>query len=107
MKIDVLIDKLTPCLEDTATGEILPTVFSVATNEDVANLDGWLFDWQGEELKHANIYKLLVKGDNAIQGLIACEVVRGARFMYISLKARRIISAKARSTKALAGICLR
>ena len=84
MAIDILIDKLTPCLEDTSTGAILPTVFSVATTNDIANLDGWLFDWQDADLKRANIYKLLVKGDSTIQGLIACEVVRGAVYVHIA-----------------------
>jgi len=85
MKIDVLIDKLTPCLTEVATGNILQTTFSVVTADEIKGLQtkGWNFDWTHDELKLTNIYKLLVEGDNTIQGLISAEVVRGA--VYIRL----------------------
>ena len=84
MAVDILIDKLTPCLEDVSTGELLSTVFSVATTDDIENLQGWLFDWQDNEIKHTNIYKLLVKGDDTIQGLVSCGVERGAVYVHIA-----------------------
>ena len=83
MKIDVLIDKLTPCLVEVATGKVLQTTFSLATKDDIASLkdQGWLFDWADEELIDSNIYKLQLKGDAVIQGLVAAEVVRGAVYV--------------------------
>jgi hypothetical protein len=81
MEIDVMIDKLTPCLEEVATGTIFQTVFSLITNDDLESLQNWLFDWQDEELKRSNIYKLLIKNDDTIQGLVAAEVVRGAVYV--------------------------
>jgi len=76
MKIDVLIDKLTPCLERVSTGEILATVFSIARNEELRGLQkrGWNFNWIADELKDTIVYKLTLKDDDVIQGLIAVEI---------------------------------
>ena len=84
MKLDIIIDKLTPCLEEVLTGKILQTTFSIATDSDVSNLakKGWLFDWTDESLAKANIYNLLVKDDDTIQGLVAAEVVKGAVYVH-------------------------
>ena len=86
MKIDILIDKLTPCLIEAGTGKVLQTVFSLASDKDVSGLikKGWLFDWSSDELKKTNIYKLLVKGDKTIQGLVSAEVVRGAVYVHLA-----------------------
>lgn len=83
MSIDVLIDKLTPCLEEISTGNIFSTTFSIAENTDIAGLqaNGWIFNWTDKELSRSNIYKLQLKGDNEIQGLVSAEVVRGAVYL--------------------------
>jgi len=85
MKIDVLIDKLTPCLIDIATGKVLQTTFSIASTDEVTGLqaEGWNFDWSDEGLSHCNIYKLQLKDDDVIQGLVAAEVVRGAVYVHL------------------------
>jgi len=83
MKIEIQIDKLTPCLVNVVTGEIIQTTFSVATAFEIQNLSkqGWLFNWEDRELYICNIYKLQLKDDDVIQGLIATEVVRGAIYV--------------------------
>jgi len=85
MKIDIQIDKLTPCLIEVSTGNVLQTVFSLATTDDISGLaeKGWLFDWTADELHKTNIYKLLIKGDDTIQGLVSAEVVRGAVYVHL------------------------
>ena len=85
MRLDILIDKLTPCLEEISTGSIFQTTFSVAESNDLQGLldNGWNFDWADKDLDHYNIYKLQLKDDDSIQGLVATEVVRGA--VYIRL----------------------
>jgi len=85
MSIDVLIDKLTPCLEEISTGKIYQTTFSIAEIEELDGLQakGWNFDWADNELSRYNIYKLQLKDDAVIQGLVAAEVIRGA--VYIRL----------------------
>ena len=85
MKIDIQIDKLTPCLEEIATGEVLQTTFSLAKKSELEGLQekGWYFDWTDDELKNSNIYKLQIKGDDVIQGLVAAKVERGAVYVNI------------------------
>jgi len=43
MSIDLIIDKLTPCLEEISTGNIFQTTFSVAEVEELNKLQakGW------------------------------------------------------------------
>jgi len=86
MKIDILIDKLTPCLVQISTGKVHQTVFSIAESDEIAGLPekGWFFDWNDDELHTTNIYKLLVKGDDTIQGLVAAGVVRGAVYVHLA-----------------------
>lgn len=85
MKIDIFIDKLTPCLVEVASGKIFPTTFCLASEEDITELTekGWLFDWSDDELRKTNIYKLLIKGDDTIQGLVSAEVIRGAVYVHL------------------------
>jgi len=73
MQLDILVYKLTPCLVE------------VATEDDISGLSekGWLFNWSDDSLKKTNIYKLLIKGDDHIQGLISAEVVRGAVYIHL------------------------
>jgi hypothetical protein len=85
MKLDILIDKLTPCLVEAATGEVKLTTFNHASMDDVSGLKkkGWLFDWNARELLKYNTYKLLVNGDDTIQGLVSMQVERGAVHVYL------------------------
>ena len=80
MNIDILIDKLTPCLIDSSTGDVLNTGFSLAKDSEIKDLQekGWNFDWSSKELDECNIYKLLLENDSVIQGLVATNVVKGA-----------------------------
>ena len=85
MKIDITIDKLTPCLIEVATGKVLQTIFSLATEHDISSLTdkSWLFDWASDDLHKTNIYKLMLKDDNTIQGLVSAEVTRGAVYVHL------------------------
>jgi hypothetical protein len=95
MKIDIAIDRLTPCLVEVISGNELETTFSIATETDISGLPekGWLFDWADDDLHRTNIYKLLVKGDNTIQGLVSAEVVRGAVYIHLAESAQHNIGA--------------
>ncbi|MDR0324785.1 MAG: hypothetical protein LBI19_01650 [Oscillospiraceae bacterium] len=85
MKIDVVIDKLTPCLVESSTGKVLQTTFSLAAEHELSTLTGgWLFDWTSDELRTTNIYKLLIEGDDTIQGLVSTEVFRGAVYVHLA-----------------------
>ena len=86
MDIDILIDDFTPCLEEIATGKIMPTTFALATQNDIKNLDDWIFDWKAKDLHapHVHIYKLLTKEDGVLQGLVATESIRGSVYYVAS-----------------------
>lgn len=85
MGIDVLIDKLTPCLECASTGELMPTSFSLAKDSELKDLQskGWNFNWSADELKKTNVYKLTLRNDTKIQGLVSAEIGRGV--VYVAL----------------------
>ena len=85
MQIDIIIDRLTPCLVEVSTGKVLQTTFSLATPDEINALQskGWNFDWADRELARCNIYKLQLVDDDVIQGLVATEFFRGA--VYVSL----------------------
>ena len=86
MKIDIIIDRLPPCLFEIATGQTYPTTFSIVTTNEIQNLQshGWNFDWTDKELAFCNIYKLQVENSVEIQGLVAAEVVRGAVYIHLA-----------------------
>lgn len=86
MQVDILIDRLPPCLVEIATGKIHQTTFSVAKVAEISNLQvlGWNFDWSDKDLAYCNIYKLQIENDDEIQGLVAAEVVRGAVYVHLA-----------------------
>jgi len=85
VKIDIFIDKLTPCLVEVASGKVFPTTFCLASEKEITGLTkkGWLFDWADVDLRKTNVYKLLIKDDNTMQGLISAEVIRGAVYVHL------------------------
>ena len=86
MRLDLLIDKLTPCLLELATSELKQTTFSIASSDELEGLQkhGWNFDWSIYNTNPSmNIYKLTIKDDKTIQGLIATEFNKNA--VYVEL----------------------
>lgn len=87
MGMDIEVDKFTPCLEDAKTGELVETTYSLASKEELAGLKkkGWVFNWRHKSLENSEIYKLTIKGDTEIQGLIAMEDVPKNHAFHASL----------------------
>jgi len=85
--IDVEIDVLSPCLIDTATGKICDTLFSRAKKDELkgAKKRGWRFNWAAKDLDSSEIYKVTVKGDTRIQGLIALKDTPGGNAVYVNI----------------------
>lgn len=75
MGMDLEIDTFTPCLVDRKTGAVVDTSYSPASPEERKDLkkQGWLFNWNHKSLGNSQVYKLTVKGDSQIQGLVAIE----------------------------------
>jgi len=86
MQIDIIIDRLPPCLFNIETGEIHQTTFSIAKSNELTNLQekGWNFNWIDDDLAYCNIYKLQIENDDEIQGLVAAEIVKGAVYIHLA-----------------------
>lgn len=85
MKMNLLIDRFTPCLENAVTGEIVPTTFGKASKSELKKLKGWKFNWLDKDLSKAEIYKLCVKGDDMIQGLVAVTEFERDQALYVNI----------------------
>ena len=107
MQIDIVIDKLTPCLVDIATGKVLQTTFSLAKPDEILDLQskGWNFDWSDRELARCNVYKLQLENDDEIQGLVATEF-SVERCISVLQRVHRIINCQIRNMMESVGISL-
>lgn len=83
--LEIIIDKFTPCLEDAKTGNILETIYSLASKSELENLKGWKFNWLSDDLKNAEIYKLQIKGYPDIQGLVALTRFERDKAVYVDI----------------------
>lgn len=84
-ELNVTIDKFTPCLENAKTGEIIETTYAPANESELRQLKGWNFDWLADDLKNVNIYKLQIKGDSEIQGLVALTKFDRDKAIYVNI----------------------
>lgn len=87
LKVDIEIDRFTPCLVDNRTSEIVQTTYTLADKQDLKDLQksGWLFNWNDDTLSKSDIYKLTIKDDSEIQGLLAIEENKRNLAVHISL----------------------
>lgn len=78
MEIDILIDGLTNCLIDRATGEELQTEYRLRTAPvKPSDYKGWNFNWSEPEKNGYQIYELFLEGDDTVQGRIAIKIDGG------------------------------
>ena len=85
--VQIKIDSLTPCLVDASTGKIVETSFARAAKAELRSLKrrNWLFDWDDPALKDDEIFKLVVKGGSAPQGLIALRYEAQSNAVYVHI----------------------
>lgn len=86
--VSIEMDDFTPCLMHRLSGEIYPTSVVPLQRSDVKWLgsqNGWTaFNWSRElNDSNRNVYKLLINGDERIQGAISYEIAKG--FVYVHL----------------------
>jgi hypothetical protein len=86
MQLDFEIDKFTHSLEDTLTGEVLPTDVEPLEKSDlkaITKKNGWKFDWKIEfNDRKKQVFKLILQQQpDVIQGLISFEEQQGFIFM--------------------------
>lgn len=80
----IKIEKFTPCLIETSSGKIVDTQYSLATIKDLEIID-WNFKWFDKALNDSEIYKLTIKDDIEIQGLIALNDFKKDNAIYVTL----------------------
>lgn len=75
MGIGIEIDVFAPCLFDVEAGVNVDTQYKRAMSAELEGLrkQGWLFNWRHSSLSRSEVYKLTLRGDNSIQGLVAIE----------------------------------
>ena len=83
--MNVIIDKFTPCLEKTSTGELVDTLYSPATSDDLYKTKEWQFNWRANDLKGCEIFKLIAANDDRIQGLIAIQDIPRDKAVFIKI----------------------
>lgn len=73
MNVDIMLDEFTPCLREVSSGNLVDTEYSIAQKSELKGLkkQGWKFDWLSKDLDKAEVFKLTLRGDRAIQGLVA------------------------------------
>ncbi len=91
MEIDINIDVMTNCLVLTETGEECDTEYRLVvkriTKWDAMQLkaQGWKFDWSIPQQNGYEVYELLLKDDDVIQGMIAIKHVQGQYYTHIDI----------------------
>ena len=86
-KHDFQIDKLTNSIENVITGDsFLTDVFplSIKDFKNIGRKNGWLFNWKLEfDNREREVYKLIIKGQTSIQGLISLETREDHVYMHL------------------------
>jgi hypothetical protein len=86
-KQNFVIDKITESIEDSANGLSYETDVLLVTSKDLKSVlkrAGWRFNWK-IEFKYLNrqLYKLTIKGDKAIQGLLSLQIIENYVEMHL------------------------
>ena len=82
-EIDIIIDKLTDCLEDN-DGKSYDTEFRFKEKEIKPNdYKGWKFDWSKTQKQGNSVYELFLKGEDVVQGRISFILEGGAALVDI------------------------
>lgn len=80
------IDELVPCLRDVKTGQLVDTTVSRVYNRSELKgynkKNGWYVDWSRTP-KDVEIYKVCVKGDTEIQGLLGIRCDDDHKAVYL------------------------
>jgi hypothetical protein len=84
MKIDITIDKITPCLVERTTGKIFNTqMISVKLAKN--DYKGWNFDWSIPKRNGFDIHALKIINDDKLQGLIASKIESANKSVHVDI----------------------
>jgi len=83
-RLEAIIDDLTPCLKHRESGRIYDTEVRLFTNADLLQTHGWSFNWsQYFKLQGFEVYKLLIRGQDRIEGLVCLEPQENFIFVHL------------------------
>lgn len=91
LEIDIYIDSLTDCLVCRETGRLCDTEYRLVrktiSKEDAEDLksEGWKFDWHIPHQNGYEVYELLLKDDDAVQGMIALKHIRDQYYTHVDI----------------------
>lgn len=91
MEIDIYIDSLTNCLVCSATGEEHDTEYRLVrrtiseADAKVLKFEGWKFDWSIPHKNGYEIYELLLKENDEVQGMIALKHIRNQYYTHVDI----------------------
>lgn len=78
MAVDIQIDKLTDCLVDRETGNVVDTEYmeriTAIKKKEFAD---WKFDWSTTQKNGYTIYELFIDDDDTVQGRISFKIEGG------------------------------
>ncbi len=81
------IDKITESIENSVTGKSYETVVVPIVSGDLKNVmkkNGWRFNWKTEfKFEDRRLYRLIIKGDETIHGLISLQVAENYIEMHL------------------------
>lgn len=84
--VDIWLDEIVPCLKDNETGEIKATcVYEIMSRSVLKNFredNGWEINWS-EIPQNVNVFKLTLKENEEIQGLVGVKNDSDSRAAYI------------------------
>lgn len=89
--VDIIIDSLTDCLVENATGNEYDTSYYLVqktiTKAEALELNeiGWNFDWSQPHRDGYDVYQLFVDGDDDVQGMIAIKHIREQLYTHVSI----------------------
>src|SRR5689334_5113737 len=82
-----LIDKVTSSVEDVLTGKSFETEVIATNTADLKKIlkkNGWRFNWRKEfELKERKLFKLVLKGQLTVEGLISFQIAENYIEMHL------------------------
>lgn len=91
MELDIIIDSMTNCLVENATGIEYDTDYclvskTIMKSDAIAFMeDGWKFDWSIPHRNGYEIYQLFVEGEEDVQGMIALKHIREQLFTHVDI----------------------
>lgn len=91
MDIEIRIDALTDCLVCMATGEMKDAEYRLVAKTitkakaQYLKEKGWKFDWSIPHQKGYEIYELLLKDSDEVQGMIALKHIREQFYTHVDI----------------------